>query len=269
MTAATEHQIPKPKPRAPGREFRPVIFSDFDGTIAQVDVTDAILSEFAATEWRDVEEDWVAGRIGSRECLRRQTALIRASAGDLNALIDSIPLDPGFFAFRHWTREHHVPFYVVSDGFDYVISRVLSRCGFEGDFLSGSHMFASAMRVGDGTVAVDFPYWPEPCVHGCATCKHEVIGRLAPGYDPVIFIGDGLSDRFAVEAADLVFAKDKLLRHCRDHGTAATPFSTFADIELDLQPLVHAGTDRRVDRRRRKRGQALAGVGKILGSLLM
>lgn len=239
--------------------MRPIIFSDFDGTIAQVDVTDAILNEFAAPEWQKVEEEWLAGQIGSRECLRRQMALVRASADDLNALIDSIPLDPGFAAFQRWTLEHRISFYVVSDGFDYVISRILRRSGAEGELLNGSHLFASSMRVQGTSVKVDFPHGPDPCVHGCATCKPEIIRRLGAGQWPVIFTGDGLSDRFAVEAADLVFAKDKLLAYCRDQGIGATaPFSTFADIESNLQVLV--GTDASLPADRARRQSALVGA---------
>ena len=55
-----------------------------------------------------------------------------------------------------------------------------------------------------------FPHAPEPCEHGCATCKSALVGRLREGHRPVIFVGDGMSDRFAVELADVVFAK----RHC-------------------------------------------------------
>jgi 2-hydroxy-3-keto-5-methylthiopentenyl-1-phosphate phosphatase len=232
--------------------MRPIIFSDFDGTIAQVDVTDAILNEFAAPEWQKVEEEWLAGLIGSRECLRRQMALVRASADDLNALIDSIPLDPGFAAFQRWTREHRLPFYVVSDGFDYVICRILRRCGAEGELLNGSHLFASSMRVEGEAVAVDFPHSPAPCVHGCATCKPEVIRRLVARHSPVIFIGDGLSDRFAVEAADVVFAKARLLAYCRDRGIGARPFSTFADIESNLELLLGTDASVAVDPTRRR-----------------
>ncbi|HXJ95103.1 MAG TPA: MtnX-like HAD-IB family phosphatase [Terriglobia bacterium] len=238
--------------------MRPIIFSDFDGTIAQVDVTDAMLNEFAEPEWQNVEEEWLAGRIGSRECLRRQMALVRASANDLNALIDSVPLDPGFAAFLRWTREQRLPFYVVSDGFDYVIRRILRRCGAEGELLNGSHLFASSMRVEGTRVKVDFPHGPAPCAHGCATCKPEVIRRLDAGHSPVIFIGDGLSDRFAVETADVVFAKDKLLAYCRDRSIGATPFSTFADIKSDLQ--LRVGTDAGVPADRTRQQPALIGA---------
>jgi len=240
----------------------PIIFSDFDGTIAQVDVTDVILNEFADPKWREVEEEWVAGRVGSRECLRRQMALVRASAEDLDALVDSVPLDPGFVAFQRWTREHRIPFCVVSDGFDYVIRRILQRCGFDGELLNGSHLFASSMRIEKDTVRVQFPHPPAPCLHGCATCKPEVMRRLADGHSSVIFIGDGLSDRFAVEAADVVFAKDKLLAYGRDRNLSVSPFSTFADIQHNLQPLVGAEAAASVRRRRRQRGRALVEVGQ-------
>jgi 2-hydroxy-3-keto-5-methylthiopentenyl-1-phosphate phosphatase len=220
----------------------PVIFSDFDGTIAQVDVTDVILDQLADPAWREIEEEWVEGRIGSRECLRRQMALVRASSEDLDSLIDSVPLDPHFAAFHRWTRDFGAPFYVVSDGFDYVVRRVLRNCGVNGELLNGSHLFSSSMRVEGSSLAVDFPHWPVSCAHGCATCKPEVIRQVRGAHSPVIFIGDGLSDRFAVEEAEVVFAKDKLLAYCGDHRLQCRPFSSFADIERELRPLL-AGLD--------------------------
>ena len=225
------------EPRAE-RADGPVIFSDFDGTIAQLDVTDVILDRLADPGWRGIEEEWVQGRIGSRECLRRQMALVRASSNDLDALIDSVPVDPCFEGFHRCTRELGVPFYVVSDGFDYVVRRVLRNCGVNGELLNGSHLFSSSMRIEGSRVVVDFPHWPAPCVHGCATCKPEVIRQVRRHHSPVIFIGDGLSDRFAVEQADIVFAKDKLLAYCRHSGLSCLPFSSFDNIEGELRPLL-------------------------------
>jgi 2,3-diketo-5-methylthio-1-phosphopentane phosphatase len=221
----------------------PVIFSDFDGTITQVDVTDAILNEFADPAWQDIEEEWVTGRIGSRECLRRQMALVRASAGEINALIATIPIDPYFARFYQFIREAGIPFYVVSDGFDYVIRQVLRRCGVDGELLNGCHLFSSSLRVEDRSLAVDFLHWPLPCDHGCATCKPEVMRRLSGGHRPVIFIGDGLSDRFAAQEAEVVFARDKLLTYCRDQSIPCQPFSTFEDIERAVELLVDRSSE--------------------------
>jgi len=230
-------RLPTPEFRFPTPDSRhptPVIFSDFDGTIAQVDVTDVILAEFADPAWHEVEDEWVDGRIGSRECLKRQMAMVRASASELDTLIDAVPLDPAFAAFHQMTRERRIPFYVVSDGFDYVIRRVLRNCGVDGELLNGSHLFSSSMQVRACGVEVGFPHWPEVCVHGCATCKPEVMRRVRGQNRPVIFIGDGLSDRFAVEEADVVFARDKLLDYCRGQGLACAAFDTFGEIEKEL-----------------------------------
>jgi 2-hydroxy-3-keto-5-methylthiopentenyl-1-phosphate phosphatase len=241
MRTRTEARIQNPESSAGPESRLPIIFSDFDGTIAQVDVTDVILAEFADPAWHDVEEEWVRGRIGSRECLKRQMAMVRASEAELGALIDTVPVDSDFAAFHQMTREHQIPFYVVSDGFDYVIRRVLRNCGVGGELLNGSHLFSSSMHVQGRGVEVGFPHRPEGCIHGCATCKPDVMRRVRGQNTPVIFIGDGLSDRFAVEEADVVFARDKLLAHCREQRLAYTGFTRFADIEQSLEPLLKRG----------------------------
>jgi len=213
----------------------PVVFCDFDGTITQVDVTDQILSQFAHPSWQEIEQAWVRGLIGSRECLERQLALVDASAEELDALIDAVPVDPGFSDFYRFLRQRAFPLYVVSDGFDYVIRRVLRRAGVDGELRNGEHIFCSALRVEGRRLVLSFPHSPTPCAHGCATCKADIIARLAPVDRPVIFIGDGLSDRFALERAHLIFAKRQLLAYCREKGISCRSFETFRDIAGALE----------------------------------
>lgn len=224
----------------------PIIFSDFDGTITQTDVTDEILTELAHPSWREVEQEWVRGAIGSRECLRRQMALVDASSEELETLIDSILLDPHFSAFLCFAHQAGAPFYVVSDGFDYVIRRVLKRAGLSGELRNGSHLFSSVLHVEGRRTVATFPH--PACEHGCATCKPEVIRHVARELRggangerrPVVFIGDGFSDRFAVEEADIVFAKGQLLEYCGERGVASHAFETFADVERELRRLIGA-----------------------------
>ncbi|MFB3922838.1 MAG: MtnX-like HAD-IB family phosphatase [Terriglobia bacterium] len=221
--------------------IRPVVFSDFDGTITKLDVTDQILSQLAHPSWLEIEQEWACGSIGSRECLERQVALVDASAEDLNALIDSIPVDPRFKGFLRLAERHKLPFYVVSDGFDYVVRRVLKRAGVNGQLKNGTHLFATGLQIEGRRLQLSFPHSATPCEHGCATCKVEIIRRLSIGHSPVVFIGDGLSDRFAVEAADLVFAKHQLLAYCRDRDIECIPFETFADVQVSLKRLLATG----------------------------
>ena len=45
-----------------------ILSCDFDGTLTLNDTVDAILEAFAEPEWTEVEAEWAAGRIGSRDC---------------------------------------------------------------------------------------------------------------------------------------------------------------------------------------------------------
>jgi 2-hydroxy-3-keto-5-methylthiopentenyl-1-phosphate phosphatase len=221
---------------------KPVVFSDFDGTITRLDVTDEILEKFADPSWHEVEERWLRGDIGSRECFERQAALVRVTAKQLNALIDSIPIDPDFPEFYRTLKVWGLPFYIVSDSFDYVIRRVLKRVGADGSLRNGRHLFSTGLELEAGRMRAVFPHSNHGCNHGCATCKPAIIRRVRKRQQPVIFIGDGLSDRFAVEVADLVFAKNELLAYCHEHGVACRPFETFSEVQRELAEFLEAGS---------------------------
>ncbi len=70
-------------------------------------------------------------------------------------------------------------------------------------------------------------------------CKRRLVEQavehLAHPSARAVFIGDGLSDRCAVEAADWVFAKGALAMYCERQGVPYTTFETFADISLALE----------------------------------
>jgi 2-hydroxy-3-keto-5-methylthiopentenyl-1-phosphate phosphatase len=209
---------------------RPVIFTDFDGTITEVDATDQILTQLAHPSWRDVEQEWTLGLIGSKECLERQMALVETSPAELNALIDCIPVDPHFAKLDRFAQAAGLPLYIVSDGMDCVIRRVLRRAGVRRSLRNGSNFFSSALHFSGGRLRVTFPHGSPACTHGCATCKPALIELHSAGRYPVIYIGDGLSDRFAVEHADLIFARRQLLAYCRDRNLKCHAFETFADV---------------------------------------
>ena len=112
-----------------------------------------------------------------------------------------------------------------------MIARVLKRAGVNGSLRNGMEMFSSALRLDGRRLIPSFPHSAQPCQHGCANCKAQLIRRLGKGKHPVIFVGDGLSDRFAIDEADVVFAKRQLLAYCREHSKPCHPFDTFAEVE--------------------------------------
>ena len=203
-------------------------FVDFDGTVTTEDVVDLVLDRFAAAEWKSVEKEWAEGKIGSRECLSRQVALVRAGREDMEKLLSEVRIDPYFQEFLRTASAFAIPVAVVSDGFDKVIHEILRR-SVAPLLLEKLPVFCNrlewngerptALFAGDGT-----------CAHGCANCKPAVIDSLRKPGDFVLFAGDGLSDRFAAETADLTFAKDKLLGFCRERGLRHTEYKNFNDL---------------------------------------
>ncbi len=219
----------------PDRRGTPIVCCDFDGTITQVDVTDLILSEFAHPAWQEVEQEWMQGAIGSRECLERQLALVDASPAELHKLIDAVPLDPGFGAFHQFVRQRRLPFYIMSEGLDLVIRRTFRKAGLRPAVRNGAHIFSSQAVLRGRRLLTSFPHTCNGCGHGCATCKTTIIRRLRREGAPVVFIGDGLSDRFAVQEADVVFAKHGLAAYCRDHHIDYEPYETFHSVRQALE----------------------------------
>jgi 2-hydroxy-3-keto-5-methylthiopentenyl-1-phosphate phosphatase len=211
------------------REPGAVVFLDFDGTITRRDATDAILDAFADPAWLQIEDGWLSGRIGSRECLAAQMALVSATRQQVDRLLDEILVDPGLALLLDACRAHAVPVHVVSDGFDYCITRILGRP--DSNFLThlaDSHIVSSSLRQEDGQWRTTFA--DPACAHGCATCKPAVMARLTAVGAVTVFVGDGLSDRYAAAHADIVFAKDTLATYCEHASIPYTPFDTLATV---------------------------------------
>src|ERR1700712_3028921 len=103
------------------------IVCDFDGTITRTDVIDSILQRFADPSWEAIENEWLEGHIGSRECLGRQLPLVKATPSELLRLFDTIEIDPDFPDFVDHAIGLGASFEVVSDGIEQGIARILAR----------------------------------------------------------------------------------------------------------------------------------------------
>ena len=221
---------------------RPVLFLDFDGTISRRDVVDLILETYADDHWRAVEDEWCAGGIGSRECLRAQIGLVRATPKQIDELMEAVEIDEGLLALLETCRRKDITACVVSDGFDYCIERLFRRwaCSLEvARTLHGLGVYASHLEpAASGRWQTDFPHPKRPCAHGCATCKPLVMRGLSRPASVNVFVGDGLSDRYAAAAAPVVFAKQGLALYCAEQGIAYTPYETLADVATWLEKAI-------------------------------
>ncbi len=221
----------------------PSLFLDFDGTVTERDATDVLLEAFADSRWLDIESDWQAGRIGSRECLRAQMALMRASVEEVHTVLDSISVDRSFITLLNTCANLHIPVHIISDGFDYCIERILRRSGTKvGRAIDAVQIFSSHLIPVAGGWQVEFPFFPEGCLHGCATCKPAVMRQLNRTRARTIFVGYGLSDRYAAEAADVVFAKDKLAKYCDQQNLSYLLYEDLGRVAVYVESLLRAET---------------------------
>jgi 2-hydroxy-3-keto-5-methylthiopentenyl-1-phosphate phosphatase len=214
---------------------KPILFLDFDGTISRRDAVDAILETYADPKWLTFEAEWRAGRIGSRDCLRAQMSLVRASRKQIDALLDGIGVDEGLVALLEMCAMQDIPAHIISDGFDYCIRRILSGASKRvAALMRGGRVCGSHLESRGHLWRTEFPFFHQTCGHGCATCKPAVMRLLNKTNAPAIFVGDGLSDRYAVESADLVFAKDGLASFCAEHSIEHTSYRNLGDVAAHL-----------------------------------
>jgi len=212
-----------------------ILFLDFDGTITRRDVVDAILEAYADPEWLTFESEWREGRIGSRDCMRAQMDLVRASRKQLDALLDEVKVDEGLIALLEMCTAHYIPAHIISDGFDYCIRRILSRASRRVHaLLRGSRICASRLEARGQLWRTEFPFFHQTCAHGCATCKPAVMRLLNPTNALALFVGDGLSDRYAVNSADLVFAKKGLATYCSENRIEHASFTNLYEVAAHL-----------------------------------
>ncbi|WP_038192415.1 HAD-IB family phosphatase [Xanthobacter sp. 91] len=199
---------------------------DFDGTISLVDTTDLLLATFADGSWQEIEEEWCAGRIGSRECMSRQVALLEAPRAAMLAALADVKLDPHFAAFvtRAWLCGATVS--VVSDGFDLAIIHLLHANGIDLPVTSNR-----LVETANGRWQAAFSNRGEQCPSG--TCKCAAV----PANRRVVLVGDGRSDFCLARRADFVLAKGSLAAFCAAEGIPHRAISGFADALAFLDPL--------------------------------
>ena len=210
------------------------ILVDYDGTIAQTDVTDTILAEFMNEAWEDRVADYDAGRVGSRALMTWEVGCITAPPERLLAAAATQPHDPTFAPFARAALAAGIRVEVVSDGLGFFIEPALRSLG-----MGELPVITAATTFGPDGGRIAYPHGNPDCFV-CGTCKrnrvlaHQADGRL------VVFIGDGESDLYAAGYADVVFAKRSLVRICLERGWPFRRWTEFAEIHAWLDEVLAA-----------------------------
>lgn len=213
---------------------RPIIFSDFDGTITNRDVIITIMERFAPPEWVEIKD----------KILYERTIPLKKGIEMLFDLIDSnkkaeiedyikntVTLRDGFADFISFCKENKIEFNVLSGGLDFHIMPILK------DFLSDIKIYCSKANFNSGKIKIDHPYLPKNCslCGDCGCCKIEIIEKFKKEEIYSIVIGDSLTDLAPSRIADLVFARGDLKKYLDEEEIKYIAFDTFFDIKQMLQ----------------------------------
>jgi 2-hydroxy-3-keto-5-methylthiopentenyl-1-phosphate phosphatase len=202
------------------------VWLDFDGTLTDCDVVDALVRGYCATdEWRALEDAWQAGQIGSRACLAGQFSLIRIGDKELDRFLGSVSLDPGTSDLLALLERYGVRATILSDGIDWFIERILRS-----HQLNPPPVRSNTLVRAGKIWRLDCPHFLNTCSSAAAHCKCGSMERLETPGCRRIYVGDGRSDLCAARKADVRFAKGVLATRLEDEGLEFFPFMTLHDV---------------------------------------
>jgi 2,3-diketo-5-methylthio-1-phosphopentane phosphatase len=237
------------------------IFVDFDGTITKADVGNQFFLTFGGSRCQAFVDAYHAGVIGAKECFRLEAAEITALEHDaLEEFLERQELTPGFEVFLEFCRASGIGVTVVSDGLDLYIRGILGRHGADGVRVFSNRADLPGTRDGGPAVRLEFPHACDECDR-CACCKRNVLLTEAGEEDVIAYVGEGFSDRCAVEYADIVFAKDDLQRYCQEKNITHYLYKDFHDVTRRLETLLRRGRLRKRRRAELKRRAAFLSEG--------
>ena len=210
------------------------IFMDFDRTISTIDVGDELFREFGNKKVTNkIISDLLEDKISSRDCwtqLCENAGSVDKSKWD--EFIDNVKIEPSFHLFVRYCEEHSFDLFILSDGFDYYIEKILDR-----QKINHLKFFSNNLSITpDGFLIPSFPYFDADC-RSSSNCKRRHIIENSGENDYTVFIGDGNSDKDPIEYVDFIFAKDDLLKFCEKQRITYYPFKDFNDVIIRLNEL--------------------------------
>ncbi len=190
---------------------------DWDGTCT---VRDSLVAAIHDLGDPSVYEGSFQEKFGSYgEGLTAEIHTLRVTAGEAAAwAIANVELRPGF----HELVDRHRPV-IVSSGLPQLILPVLEREGVSLELRSNDAV------VDPGGWRVVFR---DEGV--CPVCGDKCKRRSLPEGRPLVFVGDGWSDRCAALACDRVFARAGLAAYLAAQGFPFEPYETLHDVAAAL-----------------------------------
>jgi 2-hydroxy-3-keto-5-methylthiopentenyl-1-phosphate phosphatase len=218
------------------------VFIDFDGTITKGDVGDLFFEKFAGKVATQTVADYRSGLINAMECFDSEAAACKSlSLKAVDKFLDEQKIDSAFVDFVSFCNQHQdgnraIRTFIVSDGLDYYISRILSNYGLSNIPFYANHAEFNETENGI-ELHLDYPYTDEECSR-CACCKRNLLLTSSSDEDIIVYIGEGFSDFCPVKYADIVFAKDELQANCQKENITYYYYKNFQDIIIKMEEIL-------------------------------
>jgi len=230
--------------------LHPKIFVDFDGTITKRDVGNDFFRKFGnEAEAIKVVAKWKAGEISSRDLTSKEAEFVRVNEKEALKFAEAFEIDSTFKDFVRYCRMNSFELTVLSDGLDFYIKKI-----FDLNEITGVPFYSNLVHFESGGIRIEFPY--ESDCPKCGNCKGYQILTSTATDDVVVYVGNGFSDRCAVQYADIIFAKDELLKYCEENNITFFPFENFGAIIEKLNKISGGGKFRKRHRAELKRKEA-------------
>ena len=192
---------------------------DWDGTVTVRDTLWMLLERYGDREVFERMEGALGATHTHREVMEAEMATITAPLEEAVAfLVAAVEIRAGF----RGVVERFRPL-VLSSSFHETIEPVLTREGVDVELVANR---IDARPDGWRVLWAD----DAPCPECGELCKR----RALPRGRPLVYVGDGYSDRCAALAADRVFARGALAAYLSSRGAAFEPFEDFDDVAAAL-----------------------------------
>ncbi len=211
------------------------IFVDFDGTITKEDVGAGIFLHFGDyNKVMTIEQKISSLEIsGSEGWEKLFNVLPQVDEQKLTEFVSGFQIDDTFKDFVSFTEKNFLDVFVLSDGFDFYIEKILRR-----ENLSYLKFYSNNLEISrDGKMIPSFHYRDEEC-NKCANCKRNHILANSGEDEYTVYIGNGSSDVCPAQYCDFIFAKDTLLKYCEKERISYFPFDNFNDVKQKLENLL-------------------------------
>lgn len=201
-----------------------VILTDFDKTITVNDVGRILLEKFAKPGWKELEYKRENREIGSRKCCLKQYPSIKTDKNKIDQLILKQKIDSYFKEFLNFINKEEIELVIVSDGFDYYISKILNKYS-----INNLLYYSNKMKYSPDGLKIKFSYRNANC-DICACCKTMIINKYLDRNIRVIYIGDSYGDIYAAGISDVIFAKNELNKFCKKNNIRCIDYNNFNDV---------------------------------------